>query len=143
MIARCFESISNIEFKECELAKGQYLYLVRICEEPGIIQERVAELIKVDRTTASRAIQKLVAKGLVEKRANVKNKKNLMLYPTAKGERIFVFLKNEEEYSNEVALTGITPEEQLVAIKILRRIRENIQDDWETVKKGGKRDYLI
>ena len=30
MIARALDSISNIEFKELELAKGQYLYLVRI-----------------------------------------------------------------------------------------------------------------
>ena len=32
MIARALDSISNIEFKEYELTKGQYLYLVRICE---------------------------------------------------------------------------------------------------------------
>ncbi len=35
MIARALDSISNIEFKEYELTKGQYLYLVRICESPG------------------------------------------------------------------------------------------------------------
>ena len=65
MIARALDSISNIEFKELELTKGQYLYLVRICEEPGIIQEKLAELIKVDRTTAARAIQKQLPEGSV------------------------------------------------------------------------------
>ena len=39
MIARALDSISNIEFKEYDLTKGQYLYLVRVCENPGIIQE--------------------------------------------------------------------------------------------------------
>ncbi len=58
MIARALDSISNIEFKEYDLTKGQYLYLVRICENPGIIQEKLAEMIKVDRTTAARAIKK-------------------------------------------------------------------------------------
>ncbi|PJO42198.1 MarR family winged helix-turn-helix transcriptional regulator, partial [Lysinibacillus xylanilyticus] len=67
-IARALDSISNIEFKELDLTKGQYLYVTRICENPGIIQEKVAELLKVDRTTASRAIQKLETKGFVEKR---------------------------------------------------------------------------
>lgn len=38
-ISRALDSISNIEFKKYELTKGQYLYLVRICENPGIIQE--------------------------------------------------------------------------------------------------------
>lgn len=59
MIARALDSISNIEFKEYELTKGQYLYLVRICENPGIIQEKLSEMIKVDRTTAARAIKSL------------------------------------------------------------------------------------
>ncbi len=60
-------SISNIEFKEIELTRGQYLYLVRICEHPGIIQEKLAEMIKVDRTTTARAIKRLEEKGMVRK----------------------------------------------------------------------------
>ncbi|BBP87512.1 hypothetical protein BsIDN1_11300 [Bacillus safensis] len=68
VIARALDSISNIEFKEYDLTKGQYLYLVRICEEPGIIQEKLAEMIKVDRTTAARAIKKLELHGFIEKK---------------------------------------------------------------------------
>ena len=49
MIARALDSIANIEFKEYDLTRGQYLYLIRICENPGIIQEKLAEMIKVDR----------------------------------------------------------------------------------------------
>ncbi|MGB9942163.1 MarR family transcriptional regulator, partial [Bacillus subtilis] len=30
MIARALDSISNIEFKDLDLTRGQYLYLVRI-----------------------------------------------------------------------------------------------------------------
>lgn len=35
MIARALDSISNIEFKELSLTRGQYLYLVRVCENPN------------------------------------------------------------------------------------------------------------
>jgi hypothetical protein len=35
MIALALDSICNIEFKEYDLTKGQYLYLIRICENPG------------------------------------------------------------------------------------------------------------
>jgi len=70
MIARALDSISNIEFKEFELTKGQYLYLVRICENRGIIQEKLAEMIKVDRTTAARAVQKLEINGFIEKKGD-------------------------------------------------------------------------
>ncbi|WP_230137546.1 MarR family winged helix-turn-helix transcriptional regulator, partial [Peribacillus frigoritolerans] len=85
MIARALDSISNIEFKEFDLTKGQYLYLVRICENPGIIQEKLAEMIKVDRTTAARAIKKLEIQGLIEKKNDEENKKIKKLYATDKG----------------------------------------------------------
>ena len=75
MIARALDSISNIEFKELDLTKGQYLYVVRICENPGIIQEKLAEMIKVDRTTANRAIKKLEMNGFIEKKDDEQNKK--------------------------------------------------------------------
>lgn len=75
MIARALDSISNIEFKELDLTKGQYLYLVRICENPGVIQEKVAEMIKVDRTTAARAIKKWKYRGLLKSVLMIKIKK--------------------------------------------------------------------
>ena len=75
MIARALDSISNIEFKEVDLTRGQYLYLVRICENPGIIQEKLAEMIKVDRTTTARAIKKLESNGMIERLEDKENKK--------------------------------------------------------------------
>ena len=75
VIARSLDSIANIEFKDLNLTRGQYLYLVRIKENPGIIPDNLSEMIKVDRTTASRAIQKLEQNGLIEKRADSMNKK--------------------------------------------------------------------
>lgn len=107
MIARALDSISNIEFKEFDLTKGQYLYLVRICENPGIIQEKLAEMIKVDRTTAARAIKKLEIQGLIEKKNDEENKKIKKLYATDKGETVYPFLKKEGEYTDKVAFIWI------------------------------------
>lgn len=140
-IARALDSISNIEFKELDLTKGQYLYVTRICENPGIIQEKVAELLKVDRTTASRAIQKLETKGFVEKRHEIGNKKNKQLFPTDKSLKIYPFLKREGDYSNARALDGFSPEEIDSIHDFLNRIRQNIETDWEYVKKGHQRNY--
>ncbi|MDM5219018.1 MarR family transcriptional regulator [Bacillus velezensis] len=141
MIARALDSISNIEFKELGLTKGQYLYLVRICENPGVIQEKVAEMIKVDRTTAARAIKKLEIQGFIEKRPDDQNKKIKKLFPTEKGRKVYPLLQREGEHSAEVALSGFTSEEKETIFGLLQRVRKNIEHDWEYVKKGNKRDY--
>ena len=141
MIARALDSISNIEFKEFDLTKGQYLYVVRICENPGIIQEKLAEMIKVDRTTAARAIKKLEMNGFIEKKDDSLNKKIKKLYPTEKGNKVYPFIKRENDYSNSIALAGFTDAEMEAIHGLLKRVRENVEVDWEYVKKGNKRDY--
>ncbi|WP_025731656.1 MarR family winged helix-turn-helix transcriptional regulator [Heyndrickxia ginsengihumi] len=141
MIARALDSISNIEFKEYNLTKGQYLYLVRVCENPGIIQEKLAEMIKVDRTTASRAIKKLEIQGFIEKRDDSHNQKIKKLFPTEKGQSVYPFIRRENDYSNTVALSGFSEEESETLFYLLQKVRKNIEIDWEFVKKGNKRNY--
>ncbi|MBD3109611.1 MarR family transcriptional regulator [Bacillus sp. AGMB 02131] len=141
MIARALDSISNIEFKEVDLTKGQYLYVVRVCENPGIIQEKLAEMIKVDRTTANRAIKKLELNGFVEKKDDEQNKKIKKLYPTEKGKQVYPFIKRENDHSNRVALDGLSETEAETILNLLQRVRKNVEKDWEYVKKGNKRTY--
>lgn len=141
MIARALDSISNIEFKQYDLTKGQYLYLVRICEHPGIIQEKLAEMIKVDRTTAARSIQKLEDNGFIEKKDDPHNRKIKKLFPTEKGESVYPSLKREHDYSDRVALTGFSESEAETLYNLLYRVRINVEKDWEFVKKGNKRNY--
>ena len=143
MIARALDSISNIEFKEYALTKGQYLYLVRIFENPGIIQERLAEMIKVDRTTASRAIKKLEINGFIEKKVDESNKKVNKLFPTEKGKNVYHFIKRENDYSNTVALKGFSEKEAQSIYNLLQRVRRNIDKDWDFVKRGNKRKYWL
>lgn len=142
MIARALDSISNIEFKEVDLTRGQYLYLVRICENPGIIQEKLAEMIKVDRTTTARAIKKLESNGMIERLEDKENKKIKKLYPTKKGAEIYPFIIRENNYSNAVALNGLSDEEAKQLEYLLNKVCKNVSEDWNFVKKGNKKDLL-
>jgi DNA-binding MarR family transcriptional regulator len=114
---------------------------VRICENPGIIQEKVAEMIKVDRTTAARAIRKLEMNGFIEKKDDQHNKKIKKLFPTEKGKNVYPFIKRENDYSNAVALEGFSEREVETILDHLQKVRKNIEKDWEFVKKGNKRNY--
>ncbi|MBM7839133.1 DNA-binding MarR family transcriptional regulator [Alkalihalobacillus xiaoxiensis] len=140
-IARALDSISNIEFKEIHLTKGQYLYLIRICEHPGNIQEKIAELLRVDRTTAARAIKKLESQGFIYKKEDPSNRKIKKLFPTERGKEIYQFLMRENDHSELVALQGLSEEEISTLFRLLKKVNGNIEEDWNEVKKGKKRDY--
>lgn len=141
MTARALDSISNVEFKAYHLTKGQYLYLVRICEAPGIIQEDLGRLILVDRSTVIRAVQKLERQGFIEKRADPTNQKIRRLFPTPAGQAIYPRIIAENRYSTRQAVAGLNADQVQQLGELLHTVRLNITADWETVKRGGHRPY--
>ncbi|WP_154835858.1 MarR family winged helix-turn-helix transcriptional regulator [Staphylococcus pasteuri] len=141
IIARALDSISNIEFKDLKLSKGQFIYLVRICENPGMIQEQLVDMLKIDRATASRSIKNLEKNNFIYKTYNENNKKNKLLYPTEKGQKLYPFIIRENNHSNEVALEGFNNKEIDELSKMLNRVKHNISEDWKNVKNGNKRIY--
>lgn len=108
---------------------------IRICENPGIIQEKLAEMIKVDRTTAALAIKKLELNGFIEKKDDEHNKKIKKIFPTEKGKKVFPFIKRENDHSNSVALAGFSEREAESIFHLLQRVRKNIEVDWGFVKR--------
>lgn len=141
-IARALDSIANIEFKEYQLSKGQYLYLIRIFENPGIIPDRLAEMIKMDRTTAARAIKKLEEKGFIRKEADDVNKKIRRLFVTEDGAKLVPIIQLENQYSNQIALQNLSKKEVEAFSKALKIVAATIDKEWTSVKKGNKRPYL-
>lgn len=141
VIARSLDGIANIEFKQFDLTRGQYLYLVRIAEQPGIIPDQLAELIKVDRTTAARAISKLENHDFIEKKNDPENKKIKRLYVTDQGQAAAAFILRENNYSNQMALHNLSAIEIAELARLMTMVKKNVEADWEYVKKGGKRTY--
>ena len=141
IIARALDSIANIEFRDLELARGQYLYLVRIGEQPGIIQEELSDLLKVDRSTVARSVKKLADKGLIRELTDPLNQKIKKWILTEKGQALYPFILSEHAYSEKTTLKGFSQAEILQLEEWLAKMRENVAADWELVKKGQKRNY--
>ncbi|WP_195549943.1 MarR family winged helix-turn-helix transcriptional regulator [Streptococcus australis] len=141
IIARALDSIANIEFRDLDLARGQYLYLVRIGEQPGIIQEELSDLLKVDRSTVARSVKKLADKGLIRELTDPSNQKIKKWILTEKGQALYPFILAEHAYSEKTALKGFSKPEILQLEEWLAKMRENVAADWELVKKGQKRNY--
>ncbi|MFS9340717.1 MarR family winged helix-turn-helix transcriptional regulator [Streptococcus australis] len=141
IIARALDSIANIEFRDLELARGQYLYLVRIGEQPGIIQEELSDLLKVDRSTVARSVKKLADKGLIRELTDHSNRKIKKWILTEKGQKLYRFILSEHAYSDNTALKGFSQAEILQLEEWLAKMRENVAADWELVKMGQNRNY--
>ncbi|MCM0582730.1 MarR family transcriptional regulator [Weissella diestrammenae] len=140
-IARGLDSISNLEFLQLDLTRGQYLYLVRIAVHPGIIQEELAEMLLIDRTTTARAVQRLAERGMIEKRKRADNQKINCLYLTQRGKERYQVVFNEHVYSEQSSTSGLTATEIRQLERLLKRVTANVQSDWRDVKNGRIRPY--
>ncbi|MHA3067246.1 MarR family winged helix-turn-helix transcriptional regulator [Lacticaseibacillus saniviri] len=140
-ISRALDAIANIEFKALGLTKGQYVYLARIVENPGIIQSRLAEMIRLDRTTVAHAAKKLESDGFITRRSDGTNKKNKGLFPTDKGLAAYPQIKAENDYSNTSALRGLSSLEQENLLQLLQQVSQNVTAEWLSVSAGEQRQY--
>ena len=135
-VARCVQSLSDVKFREFELQRGQFIFLTRICECPGIHLLELSNRLKVDKATTTKAVQKLLAEGYVHKVQNRTDKRMYQLFPTVRAEAVYPELIAEENRYLACCFAGITKEEQALAETLLRRIRENIEAEWLEWKTG-------
>ena len=140
-IARALDSIANIEFKEMQLNRGQYLYLARIKENPGIISDHLAGMLNVDRTTTARSIKKLEQNQLIKKENDAENKKIKHLFVTELGDKLAARIEKENAYSNEIVLTGLDQKQRRELAALLQKVEQNASVNWRLVKNGENREY--
>ena len=134
MLARCIQSISDINFKELHLQKGQYIYLTRICENPGISLIDLATMLKVDKSSATKAIPKLEEAGYISKQRDDSDKRLWRLYPESTGLRVYEAVIKEENRNISVCFENFFDEEKAAALSFVSRMKENIEKDWKEIK---------
>jgi DNA-binding MarR family transcriptional regulator len=134
-ISRCIASIRNEEFNKQDLTRGQHSFLTRIMENPGISQEELSHMLRIDKTTTAKALKKLEEKGYIKKHKSRIDKRSWTIYPDDKLIDIYPNLVTMIEHTAKHGLDGFS-ESELDTIKILlERIRVNIDLEWKKLKK--------
>lgn len=135
-LARSVHSISDIRFRGLSLQKGQFIFLTRICEYPGINLVDLSELLRVDKTTTTKAVQKLCREGYAQKQRDPLDQRMWRLVPLPRALKTYPQIIGEENRNIECCMAGFSAEEQAEALRLLARMRQNIEARWKMVKKG-------
>jgi len=133
-LSRSIHSICDIKFKEIKLQKGQFIYLTRICENPGINLIDLTILLKIDKTSTTKAIQKLETEGYIERKKDISDKRVIRLYPTEKGLRSYDDIINEENKNIAICLKNFSEEEKNIITELIMKMSKNIESEWKSSK---------
>ena len=69
---------------EMGLNSSQYMYILRVCRQPGITQDCFIRLFYIHPSNVTRAIAALEKEGFLERRSNQGDKRTCRLFPTQK-----------------------------------------------------------
>ncbi|WP_394180485.1 MarR family winged helix-turn-helix transcriptional regulator [Marinomonas posidonica] len=103
--------------------------LLSVSRNEGVKQVTLAELLDIQPITLARLIDQLVSDGLVERRADPKDRRANALFLTEKATPWLLEIDKEINRVREKALQGLTPEQIDVAMDVLTKMHENLTDD--------------
>jgi DNA-binding MarR family transcriptional regulator len=126
-LARRFQQIAvaiflaEIADAGLDLTPVQYAALAAIKANPGLDQVTLAGLIAYDRTTITGVVDRLVQKGLVERRASRRDRRARELEITDEGRQTLRKITPAVESAQRLMLRGLSAKEGEELMRLLRK----------------------
>ncbi len=105
-----------------DLTSPQFAALTMLQEHPGIDQATLAGLIAHDRATIGGVIERLCAKGLIERRTNPSDRRAKVLALTPEGEKRIAIIRPIVETMQKTLLVGLNETEKAEFIRLAAKV---------------------
>jgi MarR family transcriptional regulator for hemolysin len=132
-VARLLRTEFDRRVRRLGITRAQWLVLTRLHRRPGASHSELAEMMEVEKATAGRMIDRLVANGWVERRAESRDRRIKRVYLTADAERVHKRIWRVAEATVDAALVDISGRERKQLMDLLQRIKSTLvsADDGE------------
>lgn len=135
-LSRAINSKADFNYRNYNLQKGQYMFLTRVCENEGINFIDLSNMLKVDKTTTTKAIKKLIEIGYLYRVQDEKDRRESRLFPSEKGLNVYDLIIKEEKLQLEITFKDFSLEERELATKLIKKMSENIEYYWFDIKNS-------
>lgn len=106
------------------LNSSQHMYIPRICDEPGIAQDRLARLFRLHPSNVTRSLAALEKAGYLYREKDPGDKRTSRIYPTEKAREARPLVRQIVDRWQDLVLEPFTPEEREQLVSLLRRAAE-------------------
>ena len=104
-LERNLENMNRSDCCQCSVTTSQCFLVVEIGRNPGICVKELANVLKLDKSAVSRAVEELVQKGFVVREPSKADRRCVVLTLTQEGEARFNKIENDmyEKFKNVFA----------------------------------------
>ena len=118
------------------LNNSQYMFLIKICRSPGILQDSLLDMFYVHPSNIVRTIAALEKQGMLTRSPNDKDKRTCKLYPTDRALSVIDKVEAVCERTETLLLQGITDSDQELFMNLLVQAGKNITAELHVERKG-------
>ena len=139
-LVREIHALYESKFKHYDLQRGQFIFLTRIHENPGISLRDLSYELKMDKTTITRAIQKLIDAKYIEKQQDCIDKRLWHLYSLDKCKKVYHEIIAEKNRIMSICFNGVNPNDSIIFNNVVNAMSKNINIEWNKSinKKRGE-----
>ncbi len=94
-LERNLEKMNRSDCCQCSVTTSQCFLVVEIGRNPGICVKELANVLKLDKSAVSRAVEELVQKGFVIREPSKADRRSVVLTLTEEGEARFNKIEND------------------------------------------------
>ncbi len=126
-VGRLLRTVFERRVRAFGLTRAQWLVIARVHRRPGLSQSEVADLLEIEKAPAGRLIDRMQAKGWVERRDDRSDRRINRLHLTAEGERLHAAIWPIAEASVDDALGDLSAKEQRQLTALMTRVKAKLQ----------------
>src|SRR5215469_16809849 len=125
-VARLLRTEFDRRARRVGITRAQWLVLTRLHRRPGASLSELAEMMEVEKATAGRMIDRLVANGWVERRTARGDRRVKRVYLTNDAERVHKRIWRVAEETVDAALVDLSQRESKQLMDLLSRIKATL-----------------
>jgi DNA-binding MarR family transcriptional regulator len=113
------------------MTRAQWIILARLARQPGLSQNELAGICEVEPITVGRLVDRLEARGLVERRADPEDRRVNRLHLLAAAQPILEEIASYKEVLHEELLDGLDETARAALLDALLHIKNKLTADSE------------
>ncbi len=125
-VARLMRNAADKRARAHGMTRAQWVILIWLDRHPGLSQKEVAELLEVEPITVARLVDRLEARGMVERRPDPADRRIWRLHALPPSTAVLADVEIHKTDMLEMATAGLDPETCATLVRALQRMKGNI-----------------
>jgi len=125
-LARLIRTEADKRARAHGMTRAQWTILLNLKRQPGLVQKELAEVLEVEPITVARLVDRLEARGMVERRADPMDRRCWRLHLTPTAQPLMAEIDIQLDHLAAIVTEGLDPATQATVAAAVTAMRDNM-----------------